>query len=130
MNKILIDTNAYSHFLLGEPTILDILGRAEVIYMSTFVLGELLYGFKNGSKEKSNLVHLEKFLAKGPVSLLNNSFKTAEFYAMIKNNLKKMGRPIPINDVWIAAHAMESGSTLISRDQHFEAIAGLLFKSF
>jgi tRNA(fMet)-specific endonuclease VapC len=125
MKKILLDTNAYCHFLSGDETILDELTSADVVYMSVFVLGELYAGFKGGNKEQQNSSLLKKFIQKPTVELLNTTEETAIFFGLIKHNLKIAGTPIPINDVWIAAHTMESGATLITKDNHFLKIQGL-----
>lgn len=125
MNKIVLDTNAFSQLMSGSTLVLDILADAEVVYMSIFVLGELYAGFKGGKNEKNNLGILNKFSQKSSVKILNATRETAEFFAFVKNNLKKQGKPLPINDVWIAAHTLESGSTLVTFDKHFTVIEGL-----
>ncbi len=125
MNKIVIDTNAFSQLMSGSTRVLDILSEAEVVYISIFVLGELYTGFKGGRKEKSNLDILNKFLGKSSVKILNATRETAEFFAFVKDNLKRQGKPLPINDIWIAAHTLESGSTLVTFDKHFTDIEGL-----
>jgi tRNA(fMet)-specific endonuclease VapC len=93
--------------------------------MSIFVLGELYAGFKGGNREKENLAILRRFLDKPGVSIINASRETAAFFAMIKTILKKAGTPIPINDVWIGAHALETGSMIITYDKHFTMVPGL-----
>jgi tRNA(fMet)-specific endonuclease VapC len=125
MNKILLDTNAYTRFLTGDEKVLSYLAQADRIYMSVFVLGELFAGFKAGGKEKQNKRILERFLQKSDVSVLEATKDTAEIFGMIKDSLRKTGNPIPINDVWIAAHALETGSILITYDDHFLFIPGL-----
>ena len=122
MKKIILDTNAYSHYLRGDKNILNMLGIADVVYMSIFVLGELFTGFKGGEKETKNKENLDAFLNKPAVSILNATIETAEIFALIKNNLKIKGIPLPINDIWIAAHTIETGSLLITYDQHFKNI--------
>ena len=122
MKKILLDTNAYSHYLRGDKNILNMMGIADVIYMSIFVLGELFTGFKGGEKEIKNKENLDIFLNKPVVSILNATIETAEIFALIKNNLKIKGIPLPINDIWIAAHTIETGSLLITYDQHFKNV--------
>ena len=122
MKKIILDTNAYSYYLRGNQKILDMLGVADVVYMSIFVLGELFTGFKGGEKEIKNKENLDIFLNKPVVSILNATIETAEIFALIKNNLKIKGIPLPINDIWIAAHTIETGSLLITYDQHFKHI--------
>ena len=125
MKKILVDTNAYTRLLTGQADVLDVIGSAETVYMSIFVLGELYAGFAGGTKERGNKDTLNRFLLKPSVKILNATSETAEVFGMVKQDLKKAGTPLPINDVWIAAHALETGSTLITYDSHFNKIAGL-----
>ena len=125
MNKILLDTNAYSAYLAGDDRVFDVLTQAGLVYMSIFVLGELYSGFKGGRKEKNNLEILNKFLVKPTVQILDATSETAESFATIKYALKKSGTPLPINDIWIASHAMETGSVIITYDRHFTQIPGL-----
>lgn len=125
MKNIVIDTNAYTRLLAGEEDVLDVIGTAEIVYMSIFVLGELYAGFAGGTKERDNKDALNSFLLKPTVKILNATSETAKVFGMVKQELKKAGAPLPINDVWIAAHALETGSTLITYDSHFNKIAGL-----
>ena len=125
MKKIVLDTNAYTRLLIGEEDVLDIIGMADTIYMSIFVLGELYAGFAGGRKERKNKETLNRFLLKPTAKILNATAETAEVFGKVKQNLKKAGTPIPINDVWIAAHAIETGSTIITYDSHFKNVAGL-----
>ena len=126
MKKILIDTNAYTSFLAGNTDILNVLGESDVVYMSIFVLGEIYAGFRGGKKEKENRSTLTGFLSQPSIKILNATSNTSEVFGVVKNNLKSAGTPIPISDVWIAAHAIETGSTVITYDNHFRKIAGLL----
>ena len=125
MSRILLDTNAYAHLLAGNDSIATEVAEAEQVYLSVFVLGELITGFRGGSKFDENRKILKAFLAKPTVKFLSAGSETAEIFGQIKNNLRKQGKPIPINNVWIAAHAMETGSVLISLDRHFNLIPGL-----
>ena len=125
MKKIILDTNAYTRLLTGEEDVLDVIGTAETVYMSIFVLGELYAGFAGGTKERGNRDTLNRFLLKPSVKILNATSETAEVFGVLKQDLKKAGTPLPINDVWIAAHALETGSTLITYDGHFKKIAGM-----
>ncbi|MDH5718149.1 MAG: type II toxin-antitoxin system VapC family toxin [Spirochaetia bacterium] len=126
MKKILIDTNIYSALLKGEKSLLEVFSKANLIYLSVFVIAELLSGFKGGKKESENYKILEKFIQKPSVVILDATFQTAEAFSFLKNELKKKGRPVPINDLWIASHAVETGSVLVSYDKHFEEIPGLM----
>ena len=125
MRKILIDTSAYSQLLRGSTEVLDELGRADLVYMSVFVLGELHTGFKSGSQEAQNRDRLERFLSRPTVRIFPATRETAEVFAAIKYALRKADTPLPINDVWVAAHAIETGSVLVTFDSHFKEIRGL-----
>jgi tRNA(fMet)-specific endonuclease VapC len=125
MKKVLLDTNAYVRFLRGDEKVIAYLAQADNVYMSVFVLGELYAGFKAGGKEKDNRQILERFLLKPTVTVLEATTETADIFGLIAASLKKSGNPIPVNDVWIAAHALETGSILVTYDDHFARIPGL-----
>lgn len=125
MRNILLDTNAYIGYLRGDERLLPYLGQAEIVYMSVFVMGELYAGFRAGKREKENKQILERFLIKPTVSVLEASKDTAKIFGMVKDSLKRTGHPIPVNDVWIGAHALETGSVLLTFDRHFAFIPGL-----
>ncbi len=126
MRKILLDTNGYSHYQKGDnERILEEIAHADIIYLSTVIMGELYAGFKNGTKERYNKEFLQRFLHKSATKILSISSETAEIYADITHRLKKSGVPIPTNDIWIAAQTLETGSVLITYDKHFSKIPGL-----
>lgn len=126
MKTIMLDTNAYAHFKRGKEAILQQIRRAESILLPVPVLAELRVGFKGGTKEQENLRELETFLANPRVSVAILTEQTALVYAEIYTSLKRKGSPIPLNDVWIAAAALEQGAILMSEDAHFRQIEGLL----
>lgn len=125
MKRILLDTNAYTNFFKDYPKLEELVQNTHKIFISPIVLGELFEGFKGGNKEKHNRSDLEDFLAENGVEVLNVGKETSEIYSEIKMSLKKKGKPIPVNDVWIAAQAMENGAVLVTYDKHFEEIPGL-----
>jgi len=125
MKKILLDTSAFVRFLRGDEKVMTYLAQADSVYMSGFVLGELYAGFKAGGREKENRQILDRFLLKSTVTVLEATIETAEIFGLIIASLKKSGHPIPINDIWIAAHALETGSILVTYDDHFAVIPGL-----
>ena len=125
MRRVLLDTNAYGRLLAGDARVLDEMADADEVLLSVFVMGELLAGFRGGSKLAENRQTLKEFLAKPTVTFLGATAETAEVFGQIKDDLRKRGRPIPLNDVWIAAHAMETGSVLVTDDGHFRRIPGL-----
>ena len=128
MKKILLDTSAYTHFAAGNRNLLNELNSAETVFISIFVLGELFAGFNGGGKRDENINILNKFLNKSKVQFINTTIDTAEIFGTLKYQLKSKGNLIPINDVWIAAHAMEHGAALLSFDQHFKLVPGLILK--
>ncbi len=82
----------------------------------------MLYGFRFGSRVEWNLDRLRQFLESPAVSLAEIGLGTAERYSEIVTALRRKGRLIPTNDMWIAAHAMETGADLVSADSHFEHV--------
>lgn len=125
MKKVLLDTNAYSGYLAGDKTVFQAIAEAESVFLSVIVLGELYAGFRGGTKFKFNIEILNKFLLKPTVNVLSVTEETSTVFGQIKNDLKQAGTPIPINDVWLASQAIESGSVLITYDDHFSNVAGL-----
>jgi len=125
VKKILLDTNAYISYLGGDEKVLDFLASADVVYISVFVAGELYAGFRGGTRYRQNKSLFERFLLKVTVEFLNATETTADIFGQLKDTLKRAGTPLPINDIWIAAHAIETGSVLITYDAHFAKLPGL-----
>ena len=129
MRNILLDTNVYVAFKRNNQSVVECFRNLDYIGLDITVLAELLSGFKGGSKEKSNRRELESFLNTPRVHLLDHNYQTAEFFAQIYYNLKMKGKPVPSNDLWIAAVAMQYGLALFTLDSHFANIDGLLLKT-
>ena len=125
--KILLDTSAYASLMQGLSAIANRVRRAERIFLSAVVAGELIFGFRNGTRYESNIMELHAFLENPYVEFLSVTITTTDRFGRIAADLRRKGRPIPTNDIWIAAHAMEAGAELISSDSHFEAIDGLVW---
>ena len=123
--KLLLDTSAYSGFRRGVPSVVEKISGSDSVLVSPVMLGELMYGFRKGSKFDQNLRMLRRFLEHEAVEVAPLGEVTADRYSRIVIQLKKDGNPIPINDVWIAAQAMEHGADLLTSDRHFEQVAGL-----
>lgn len=123
--KVLLDTNAYSALFRAHAGVVDRIRGAEQVLVSTVVAGELLFGFRNGTRYEANRRELERFLANPYVDLLPVTLVTADRFGRIAAALRRKGRPLPTNDIWIAAHAMESGAELLSFDRHFEQVDGI-----
>ncbi len=126
MKKILLDTNAYAAFKNGREEAIEIIRMAEIIGLSTVVLGELLAGFVCGAKEARNRQELDQFLNSPRVSLFMIDDETPEYYARVFRQLRQDGRPIPTNDLWIAATALQHGCAIFTYDQHFSTIDNLI----
>ncbi len=126
MRKILVDTNIYSLAMKGDVSVTSAMRMIDRIGFSAVSIGELLSGFKGGSREAANKVELGIFLDSPRVSVFPVDEGTAAFYAAILNNLKEAGTPIPTNDIWIAATAFQHGYTLFSKDRHFDLVPGLV----
>lgn len=125
MRQIILDSNTYTGFVKGDMKVAGYLEQASHIYLSIIIIGELLAAFKKGEQERQNKKVLEKFLDENNVSVLDVGWETADNYAEIKHSLDKKGTPIPTNDMWIAAHAIENGAKIITYDKHFLKISGL-----
>lgn len=126
MKRILADTNAYAAFKKNDTAAISAFRTVEYIGINIVVLGELFSGFKGGGKELQNKRELEQFLDSPRVEVVLLDEETAEFYAKIYWDLKKKGRPIPTNDIWVAASAMRHGLPLFTYDDHFNVIGGLI----
>lgn len=126
MKKILIDTDAYAAFKKNDARAVNVLRTVEYIGINIVVLGELLSGFMGGVRETRNRKELDQFLDSPRVNLIELDEETAEFYAGIYSGLKRKGKPIPTNDLWVAASAMRHGLALFTYDEHFDNIEGLI----
>jgi len=122
VSRILLDTSAVSAFLRGHENIVDAARAADRIAVNPVVLGELSAGFHGGSRHDDNLRILERFLRSPRVRILGIDAETADSYAQIYDSLRLAGTPIPTNDIWIAASAMQFGLQLVTTDAHYEHV--------
>ena len=123
--KILLDSDAYSLLMRGHEQVASLVRGAEHLLFSPVVVGELLYGFRQGAYFERNVTQLRDFLNSPRVTLMPLGQVTADRYSRIAASLRAKGRPIPTNDIWIAAHVMETGVDLVSADRHFAYVDGL-----
>jgi predicted nucleic acid-binding protein len=100
-----------------------LLDRAELVGVSTIVLGELRTGFVLGGQRKRNEAELDAFLENPAVEVMQVDPETSRHYAEIVAELRRAGTPLPTNDIWIAATAARNGTTVLTCDDHFERIA-------
>ena len=121
--KLVLDTNSYSDYAEGLPQTVDFMAtHGEHMYLPSVVLGELNFGFMNGSRKRFNERKLQQFISSLKVEIIDVDTDVARKYAIIYLSLQTRGTKIPINDVWIAASCMEVGGTLLTRDKHFEVV--------
>ena len=125
--RVLLDSNAYSMLMRGHEQVAEIVRSSEEILLSAVVVGELMYGFRRGSRFERNIADLWSFLDNPYVSFVGVGQVTADRYSRIAASLRAKGRPIPTNDIWIAAHVMKTGADLISADNHFEHVDGIVW---
>lgn len=125
--RLLLDTNAYTLLMRGQQQVVQLARAAQELLLSAIVVGELMYGFRRGSRLERNLADLRTFLDNPYTSFVDVGPVTTDRYSRIATALRTRGRPIPTNDVWIAAHAMETGADLVSADRHFEHIDGIVW---
>jgi len=125
MSPVLIDTNIYSLAMRGDPEVTNRVRHIAHIGFSVIGIGELLAGFKGGKREQTNRQELYRFLDSPRVHIYGIDSETADFYADVIGALRRQGTPIPTNDVWIAALALQNGLKVFTRDKHFDCVPGL-----
>jgi tRNA(fMet)-specific endonuclease VapC len=128
--RLLVDTSAYSAFMRGHLAIKSSLQRADEIIVNAIVLGELATGFIKGRRRRRNQQELSRFLSSPRVNVVDVTEETAERYGVILNSLWKAGTPIPTNDIWIAASAMEHGLQILTTDAHYQKVGQVMVEHF
>lgn len=122
---LVLDTNYYSALAKNDLKIIELIRTSEEIALPHTVMGELLGGFYYGSKFETNYNDLQKILAKPTCRVLMPSTETTKIYGQLYADLKKRGKMIPTNDIWIAALTIEYDGTLATYDTDFSVIKGL-----
>ena len=123
--RLVLDTSAYSRFRAGHTGVLNLMARAAVVIVPVVVLGELEAGFQLGKRTEENRQTLGDFLDESFVSVVDVTAVTSRHYGRIFCALRLAGTPIPINDIWIAATAVECGGHLVTFDRDFRRVPGL-----
>ena len=123
--RVLLDTNRYVDFCAGEPGVVEVLVRANAVLLPFVTLAELRAGFRCGTVGRRNEAVLVRFLAKPRVSVLFSDEQTTHIYAGLYAQLRAQGTPIPTNDLWVAALAVQHDLLLCSRDAHFDHLPQL-----
>jgi tRNA(fMet)-specific endonuclease VapC len=126
--RALLDTNVVIDLFANRPAVRQRLTEIQEVFISSIALGELYFGAYRSMRLNENLALIDEFIANNVV--LGCDTETARRYGEIKNELRNKGRPIPENDIWIAAIALQHDLTLITRDAHFEEIVDLKKESW
>lgn len=124
--RIALDTNRYVDFARGDVEIATVLEHAQEIHLPLPVLGELRAGFAVGTHSARNEGGVRRLLLRAGVSVLAPDEQTTHHYASVFRQLRAQGTPIPTNDMWIAALALQHGLLLASRDAHFDYLPQIL----
>ena len=120
----LLDTNVVIPVLRQEKSALAGVEQAEgSLFVSVITLGELRFGARKSGRIEENLQKVEQFAVESEVLLCDE--ETSRLYGEVKDGLRRKGRPIPENDIWIAATALQGRLALVTRDAHFEHVDGL-----
>lgn len=125
-NKFLLDTNIIVAWLKGETTIANKIDKAKEIHIPVIVLGELYYGALYSTQVEKNTQQIKTVTVN--YNILTVDEETTIAYGNIKAALRKKGKPIPENDIWIAAIAMRHELVLVTRDKHFKEIESIKAK--
>jgi len=120
--KFIIDTNRYSDFMKGDTAVVELFASADRIYVPFVVVAELRAGFSCGTIARKNEAVLVSFLSNNRVEVLYADSQTTQVYAQVFAQLRGNGTPIPTNDIWIAALAIQHSLPLCSRDAHFAVL--------
>jgi len=117
---VIVDTKALSAFFDGEKSVVSVMASADEVHLPVIVLGEYRYGLRGSKLRKQLEPQLMSFAKACTVLAVLES--TTQFYATIRQGLKKQGTPIPENDVWISALALEYSLPVLTNDQHFDSV--------
>lgn len=118
--NLLLDTSAVIDLFDGDPAAEQAIANARGLSMASITLGELLYGAECSSRPSQNRAEINEFASS--VAILSCDAETASQYGSIKHLLRQKGKPLPENDLWIAAVARQHRLTLVTRDAHFKEI--------
>lgn len=128
IGKYLLDTNIIIALINQEPAVIQRISESSETAISSITVGELCYGARQSKKTIENLAKLDSFFAE--ILILDCTEVTGKIYGAIKSQLRKKGRPIPENDIWIAATALQYDLILVTRDSDFEAVDNLILESW
>lgn len=121
--KFILDTNIVIAVFSNDMAVKELLSTAIEVFIPNIVIGELYFGAFNSGRKSENVALIDEFVIKS--SILNCDSNTSKEYGSLKSELRIKGKPIPENDIWIAALARQYAKTLVTRDDHFKVVDGL-----
>lgn len=121
--KFLIDTNALIKLMARDPNLRWRMGHDFRCFLSLISVGELFSGAHQSTRRAFNAAEIRRLCSEIPV--VGWDMEVADHYGRIQAQLRQKGKPIPQNDIWIAATAARNGMTLITLDRHFSSVEGL-----
>jgi tRNA(fMet)-specific endonuclease VapC len=121
--RYLLDTNIIIALFADEASVRTKLAQADEVFIPSIAIGELYYGARKSGRTQDNLARVDELVANSAV--LGCDAETARRYGEVKNGLRLKGRPLPENDIWIAALALQHNLTLVTRDAHFQEVENL-----
>jgi tRNA(fMet)-specific endonuclease VapC len=124
--RFLLDTNIVIALFAADASVQAHLKAATEVFVPSVVLGELYYGARKSGRPGDNIKRVDDFA--GASVVLACDAATATNYGQVKDGLRTKGRPIPENDIWVGALALQYGLTLVSRDTHFNEVTGLVLE--
>lgn len=128
--KLALDTNAYTALGVGNKSIAELVARAPQIGLPSVVLGEIYFGIYNGGLKDKNNESLARFMQNPRVTLLDINEDTTRLFGETATQLRKDGKAIQQNDIWIAALCKQYNYVLATKDAGFEAVTGLQVASW
>jgi len=120
---LILDTNALSAFLDQSPEAVEIVAEAQDLAIPVIVAGEFAFGIAQSRHRAAYERSLQRMLLR--CRILDVGIETARHYAAIRLELKAAGKPIPANDLWIAALSRQYAMPIMSRDSHFDVVSGM-----
>lgn len=123
MSRLALDTNAVSALFDGDAALLEVLDATERLALPSVVIGEYRYGLKRSRHHRQLEALLDALVADTEVLVVDA--ESARVYADVREGLRQRGRPLPENDVWIAALCRQHGLDLVTRDGDFAHVEGL-----
>ncbi|MBU0512291.1 MAG: type II toxin-antitoxin system VapC family toxin [Chloroflexi bacterium] len=121
--KYLLDTSIIVELFAEDEVVIEQLRKTESTFIPCIAIGELYYGARKSTRQTENLKQVERLVVTGVV--LPCDGETGYWYGIVKDKLRRIGKPIPENDIWIAALALQHELILATRDKHFEVVDGL-----